>query len=305
MPSRKQLMMTSPFERERLPLLDRAGAPGASDELPAYADVLAAYHRAHAADLQAMLDGLPLRPGQRVLDVACGDGAYTCWMAQRVGPAGRVEAIDLSQAYLSVADARARAEGLADRVRLHLGAGQALPFADNQFDLVWCAQSMYTLPDPRAALAEMARVALPGGSVAIFENDLLHYILLPWPRALGQALDHAQRMALAGADGAAEGQRVVGNLCGALAQAGLASCRLTISTIIHRGPFGDDERRYLGWHLDDLRDRARPRLDDAMLDLFDRLTLPDSAGYLLSRPEITAVYINLVALGVKPGNRGR
>ena len=54
------------------------------DELPPYAAMLAAFHRGHAAELRAMIADLPLRPGDQVLDMACGDGAYTCWLAERV-----------------------------------------------------------------------------------------------------------------------------------------------------------------------------------------------------------------------------
>ena len=56
--------------------------------------MLAAYHRAFAAELRVMVDTLPLAPGSVVLDMACGDGVYTPWLAERVGPDGRLFAFE-------------------------------------------------------------------------------------------------------------------------------------------------------------------------------------------------------------------
>ena len=63
-----------------------------------------------------------------------------------------------------------------------------LPIPDDSFDLVWCAQSLYSLPDPVDALRRMARAARPGGIVAVFENDEFHHVLLPWPVEVELAL---------------------------------------------------------------------------------------------------------------------
>src|SRR5207248_8224395 len=56
-----------------------------------------------------------------------------------------------------------------------------LPFDDDRFDLVWCAQSLISLRDPVEALKEMRRVVRPGGAVAILEDDQFHRVLVNWP----------------------------------------------------------------------------------------------------------------------------
>ena len=60
-------------------------ASQAANQLPGYARMLDAYHRSRAAELRAIIATLPLRPHSRVLDVACGDGCYTHWLAERAG----------------------------------------------------------------------------------------------------------------------------------------------------------------------------------------------------------------------------
>ena len=62
--------------------------------------MLDAFHRAFAGELRGMVDTLPIEAGQSVLDMACGDGVYTPWLAERVGVRGRVAAVDVLAEYL-------------------------------------------------------------------------------------------------------------------------------------------------------------------------------------------------------------
>ncbi len=89
-----------------------------------------------------------------VLDVGCGEGVLTLDWAQRLGD-GRVVGIDLD-------DPELRAEWTA-RARENLSfrpvAGQSLPFASGEFDLVAAIEALEHIPDPERTVAEMARVA--------------------------------------------------------------------------------------------------------------------------------------------------
>ena len=109
-----------------------------------------------------------LEPRMRALDVACGTGMLTRAAARRVGRDGQAVGVDVSAGML----ARAR------RWRPPVGAAVpefiaadalALPFADGQFDAVTMGFGLRNMPDYRAALAEMRRVALPGGRVVVLE----------------------------------------------------------------------------------------------------------------------------------------
>src|SRR4051794_2021374 len=68
---------------------------GASD-LPDYDDLLSAYHAAFAPELERAVRAVPLPEPGCVLDAPCGDGFYAACLARRLGPAGRVVAVDLS-----------------------------------------------------------------------------------------------------------------------------------------------------------------------------------------------------------------
>jgi len=283
---------TAAFGRE-------AGAGLSDDELPAYAPMLAAFHRTCAGALQKIVADLPIKPGDRVLDMACGDGAYSPWLAQRTGPTGSVVGVDRSTAYLEVARRHASDHPLSAIISFQQGDITQLPFPDNTFDLAWCAHSLYSLPDPVAALHELRRVTRVGGHVAVLENDTLHHHLLPWPAELELAVRSAQLAALE-ADVDGSGKFYIGrDLCRVFDMVDLSACCVTSYTIDHQAPLSADERTFLGAYLDDLGKRARPYLDVAARTAFDLLLRPDSSLYLLNREDFFSSHLELVAVGCK------
>src|SRR5262249_29968498 len=148
-----------------------------STHLPAYAQLLLHSHLAFEPELRATVGSLPLRPGDRILDLACGDGTYSRWLAECLGAGGGVLALDRSPAFLELARKAMPPHFLGHRVGLVQADIDRLPLRDGSFDLVWCAQSLYSLPDPVEALRRMARAARPGGIVAVLENDEFHHVL--------------------------------------------------------------------------------------------------------------------------------
>jgi SAM-dependent methyltransferase len=97
-----------------------------------------------------MVDQIDLRPGQPVLDVACGTGIVARTVAERVGP-GSVTGVDRNEAMLTVAG-RLRPD-----IDWRHGDVAALPFEDGTFAVVLCQSALMFFPDATAALAEMAR----------------------------------------------------------------------------------------------------------------------------------------------------
>lgn len=113
-----------------------------------------------------LLEMAALRPGERVLDVACGTGLVTFPAAVAVGHTGLVAAVDLSDAMVGQVDAEAHRRNLV-HVTGHRMDAEALEFPDRSFDVALCALGLMYVPDPRAAMREIARVLKPGGRTAI------------------------------------------------------------------------------------------------------------------------------------------
>ena len=116
-----------------------------------------------------MLEELRLQPGQAVLDVGCGTDDDAREIARRVGPEGRVVGVDASETMLT--EARRRSLGVEPAVEFRLADAQSLPFDGAVFDACRTERVLAHVPDPRAALAEMARVTRPGGRICALDFD--------------------------------------------------------------------------------------------------------------------------------------
>ena len=113
-----------------------------------------------------LLNRLGLRRGERLLDVACGPGTVARIAAERLGPKGRVLAIDISPPMLAVAKSK---PPIADGAPIEYVESPAAPLAapDRAFDVVTIQQGLQFFPDPAAALTECRRALDRGGRVGI------------------------------------------------------------------------------------------------------------------------------------------
>jgi SAM-dependent methyltransferase len=114
------------------------------------------WYRGRRSVLRAVIGGLDVAPGARVLDAGCGSGR----MLDDLARIGTETGVDVSE----VAVAAARSRGHAD---VHRARIEHMPFRSGSFSLVTCLDVIEHTPDDRRALAELRRVTRPGGHLLV------------------------------------------------------------------------------------------------------------------------------------------
>ncbi|MFE9575877.1 class I SAM-dependent methyltransferase [Nocardia sp. NPDC006044] len=124
-----------------------------------------------------LLDDLGLRGDERLLDLGCGRGAVLLAAAKRL-PEGRAVGIDLWRSVdqsgnsLATTERNALAENVADRIELHTGDMTALPFRNDEFDVIVSSLAIHNIKASAgraAAVREALRVLRPGGHLVLVD----------------------------------------------------------------------------------------------------------------------------------------
>ncbi len=121
--------------------------------------------------------------GKRVLEIGCGLGAISTLLAKN---GAEVTAFDLSEKSVFTAQRRARLNGVAEHIDLAVSAGEALPFADESFDVLFGKAILHHL-DVTLGSEQLLRVLKPGGKAAFVEpmgmNPVLNFVreYVPYP----------------------------------------------------------------------------------------------------------------------------
>jgi len=112
-----------------------------------------------------------IKKGMHVLDLGCGSGAFTTFIARAVGNKGKVYALDIQADMLKQLEKKLSRPENRDIKNIKLIEGNAyeLPFDDSSLDLVYMVTVLQEIPDRNRALHEVKRVLKPGGVLAVTE----------------------------------------------------------------------------------------------------------------------------------------
>jgi SAM-dependent methyltransferase len=187
-----------------------------------------------------------------VLAAGCGVGHWGMLWARVLPASAHVTGVDREPIWIEKATERASAAGMADRFRFQVETVEALSFPESSFDLVTCQTLLMHLPDPRAALAEMARVAKPGALVAVAEPThlvgpvLIDAVVLRDSPELTAALLAFQLTCQRGKAALGEGDEMIGeSLPRLLDEAGLCDIEVRLNERVApmRPPYDSDQER--------------------------------------------------------------
>jgi len=207
-------------------------------------DWLDAHFEACRPEYETILRAVGIRPGWHVLDAGCGTGAFLPLLAELVGPTGALAAVDLAPENVTAIAARLRDQPPPCPVEVRVGGLDTLPYPDEAFDVVWCANVTQYLTDEELdrVVAEFHRVVRPGGLVAIKDSDIaLTRFTTRDPRRFAQLLlavyEHGPTQVRAAWRGP--------TLPTWLARAGLVAVRAHTTLIERYAPHRPVERRFM------------------------------------------------------------
>jgi SAM-dependent methyltransferase len=133
-----------------------------------------------------LLDRIGLRPGQTAVDLGCGPSGILDLLARAVAPGGKVVGVDADPGHVALARQLSASLGLAN-LRVMTADARRTGLESDAFDLVHARTLLVTIPQPALVVAEMVRLARPGGWIACQEPDVgtLCYPAPPeWDRLL-------------------------------------------------------------------------------------------------------------------------
>ncbi len=116
--------------------------------------------------MQPVLSWIDIQPGEQVLELGPGPGAFTVAAAQQVGSQGRLIAVDIQPEMIEQVQKRVQAAGLTN-VETHIADAYHLPLPDNCIDRAFLISVLPEIPDPARALSELQRVLRPDGILSL------------------------------------------------------------------------------------------------------------------------------------------
>jgi SAM-dependent methyltransferase len=248
---------------------------------------------------------LPVPDGGLAADVGCGTGEMTVQLARRVGPGGRVFAVDREPVLLERVRQRAAAAGLGDRVATVRAAIDELPDAlPGRPALVWAGHVVHHAGDQAAALGRLAGSLAPGGVLAVAEGSPPPR-RLPWDVGVGRPgielrLDAAQAewfaAMRAGLPGSVRDPRGWSSLLRAAGLDGVTSH----GWLLHLpAPLSGPRRAAVLNGFASRVERARPWLADDDLAAWERLLDENGPDWLGGRDDIEMIAAEVVYTGVR------
>jgi demethylmenaquinone methyltransferase/2-methoxy-6-polyprenyl-1,4-benzoquinol methylase len=244
--------------------------------------------------IRSAIQALRLPSGSRGLDVGCGIGQHTLWLAEAVGANGHVVGLDISAELLAWAEQNAKQSSLSDRVTFEKGDLNRLPFENESFDWLWSADALWIgskdigCPAEEALplIKELSRAVKTGGSLAILFWSAQK--LLPGYPLLEVRFNTTRPANAPFVEGMKPELHALCAL-GWLRNSGLENLSVrTFAASVH-APLNEKNREALVGIFQMLWGEAQPEMTEADRLEFQRLCRPESPDCILNSPDYYAL----------------
>lgn len=230
--------------------------------------------------------------GSRGLDVGCGAGLWTRWLAEAVGTGGHVLGLEPDPKRVVAAKELAGTPSGGGAIAFDVGDATALTLASASVDWAWLGDVLHHVVDTAAALRELRRVVRPGGRIAVKESQVPAAMFLPGQPELERRIQVAeiQRTLDEGAGRSFQERRQT--TPGALRAAGLEDVAIRTWVLQRRAPLAPADQDYIqrtvfsrNWG-----ERLRPLLSADDWALRTAVCDAESPDNALRRPDYWCLY---------------
>ena len=235
-------------------------------------------NRFQEPEARALIADLALPAGSGGLDVGCGVGLYALWLAEAVGPRGRVLGIEPTAERADAARALVGGQLDTGRLEFRAGDGTALDVPAATFDWLWCGDVLHHIVETETALREFRRVVRPGGWIIVKESQVLSAMFLPGHPELERRIQLAEIERTREEGGGRSFQERRQTTPASLRRAGLDRITMRSYLLERHAPLAATDRDYIQKTVFDRNwgERLRPLLTAADWTL--RAELCDSAS---------------------------
>lgn len=172
------------------PLREQSVRPGINDEYPkqgveTWVERFESESREIYQHRGDIVNAVSPKPGMAIADVGAGTGFFTELFAERVGPGGRVYAVDLMPEFVQRIAARAKEKGLTNVVTV-LCKEDSVELPPNSVDLVFMSDTYHHFEYPRSTLRSIHRALRPGGEMVVIDFERVEGKSRQW------VLDHVR-----------------------------------------------------------------------------------------------------------------
>jgi ubiquinone/menaquinone biosynthesis C-methylase UbiE len=249
--------------------------------------------------MRRVVKAIGLPAASNGLDAGCGVGLQIPPLAEAVGPGGHVTGLDILPEFIKEAGRNLGNWGIAERVSLVVGDIYALPFEDHQFDWIWSAScACYSMGRPLQLLEGFRRILKPGGSllIVIWSGQQL---LPGYPRL--EATLNATTPGIAPFTTGDRPENHFLRLAGWMRKAGFREAKAQPFTEGLCAPFDETVRSALLTLIEMRWLEAEKELSRADLQLYQRITDPASADFILDQPDYYGFYTYTLFQAKAPG----
>jgi demethylmenaquinone methyltransferase/2-methoxy-6-polyprenyl-1,4-benzoquinol methylase len=230
---------------------------------------------------------LALPDASHGLDVGCGVGLYAVWLAETIGPGGRVTGIEPKEERVEFARSVVAGLPAVDRVRLRDGDATAVDAPDATYDWLWCGDVLHHVPETLTALREFRRVVRPGGLIVVKESQVMPSMFLPGHPELERRIQAAEIEFSRAEAGPRTFQERRQRTAESLREAGLPTVGVRTYVIQRCAPLDGPSREYIRRVVFERNwgERIREHLGEEDWRRRSALCEPSSPDDLLSRPD--------------------